>query len=653
MDKNLTDSDLRAGFLLGPWRVQPNQNLIDDGESPIHLEPKVMEVLCFLAQHQDEVVSRNELIDEIWKGTYVTDEVLSRAISVLRSQLDDDRKNPSYIVTIPKAGYRLIMPVTPIQADEDQVLPVVAAGKTHSPLLRFAVPGVILALVVAFFLQPTQSPSPVPDPYSPGVFEDLSDWFAFIITGDAAPESITAIAVLPFEDISEQPGNAYISDGLTDEIIGSLSKVEGLRVVARSSSLSFRNRHEDVRAIGDFLQVQAVVEGTVMRVGNKLRISSQLSSTDDGYVLWSETYDRNLDDLLVLQDEISTSIVSALREKLALTDLQAPVAGVAQPDIAAYQLYLNARFLGKLRGEIPLRKSVAVYEQALALDPAFTRASLGLANSIILLPSYSEEDEEEMFAKALALLAELDLASAAEAGEAEAIKGFIAFRRWQWVESEAYFRKALVLAPNNPNLYIAYSQLLAATGRTADAVKAAQQARELDTVSPVVINLLAVAYLWNGDNVRAAELFAVATEGGFNNLRNPAYLISLLREQRFVEARRVIESYYANSDTDPSWLIDNIQSIATYTDDDELVAAAAEAVAAGKIPPRYQLGLWLFLDQPEQVYKTMHRFWNQKTDLDFVLLLSQEGEKFRDSDEFAQLVKETGLDAYWERYQAP
>jgi TolB-like protein/DNA-binding winged helix-turn-helix (wHTH) protein len=650
MDKNPLDLDLNAGFLLGPWRVQPNQNLIDDGQQPIHLEPKVMEVLCFLAQRQDEVVKRNELIDEIWKGTYVTDEVLSRAISVLRSQLGDDRKNASYIVTIPKAGYRLIMPVTPIPTEEDQPATEVEAGTTRSPLLRFGVPGVILALVVAFLLNSTPSPSPAPDPYSPTVFEDLSDWFTFIITGDAAPESITDIAVLPFEDISEEAGNAFISDGLTDEIIGSLSEVEGLQVVARSSSLSVRNRHEDVRAIGDFLHVQAVVEGTVMRVGNKLRISSQLSSTDDGYVLWSETYDRNLDDLLALQDEISLSIVSALREKLGLTDLQPPVTTVPQPDLAAYQLYLNARFLGKLRGETPLRKSIALYEQALALDPAFTRASLGLANSIILLPSYSDEDEEELFAKALAILAELEFDSADDAGEAEAIKGFIAFRRWQWMESEAYIRKALVLAPSNPNLYIAYSQLLASTGRTEDAVKAAQQAKELDAVSPVVNNLLALAYLWDGDNVRAAEQFAIAAEGGFNNLGDPGYLIFLMREQRFVEARQVIAGYYANSDADPRWLMDNIQSVATYTDDDELVAAAAEAVAAGNVPPRFQLGLWLFLDQPEQVYETVHRFWNQ---LDFVLLLSREGEKFRDSDEFAQIVKETGLDAYWEHYQGP
>ena len=399
--------------------------------------------------------------------------------------------------------------------------------------------------------------------------------------------------------------------------------------------------------------MHAVVEGTVKRVGNTLRISSQLSSTDDGYVLWSETYDRNLDDLLVLQDEISTAIVSALREKLALTDLHPPVASVTPPDMAAYQLYLNARFLGKLRGEIPLRKSIALYEQALVLDPVFTRASLGLANSIILLPSYSDEDEQEMFAKALAILAQLDFGSPAEAGEAEAIKGFIAYRRWQWVESEAYFRKALVLAPNNPSLYIAYSQLLDATGRRKDAVKAALQARELDAVSPVVNNLLALAYLWDGDNVRAAEQFAIAAEGGFNNLRNPGYIIFLMREQRIVEARRAIESYFANSDSDPRWLMDNIQSIVNYTEDDELVAAAEEAVAAGNIPPRWQLGLWLFLDQPELVYETLHRFRDQKQDLDFVLLLSPEGERFRDSDEFEKLVEETGLDAYWEQYQGP
>ena len=155
------------------------------------------------------------------------------------------------------------MPVTPNQASADHAPASTAAGKTRSRLLLFAVPGVIIAVLAVILLRSTQPPPPAPDPFSPTLFEDLSDWFTFLITGNAAPESITDIAVLPFEDISEEAGNAFFSDGLTDEIIHSLSNVQGLQVVARSSSLSFRNRHEDVRAIGDFLQVHAVVEGTV------------------------------------------------------------------------------------------------------------------------------------------------------------------------------------------------------------------------------------------------------------------------------------------------------------------------------------------------------------------------------------------------------
>jgi TolB-like protein/DNA-binding winged helix-turn-helix (wHTH) protein/Flp pilus assembly protein TadD len=628
MDTNLADWDLRGGFVLGPWRVQPNQNLIDDGHNSVHLEPKVMEVLCFLAQRQDEVVSRNELIDQVWKGTYVTDEVLSRAISVLRGQLRDDRKNASFIVTVPKSGYRLIMPVTPHQPGAEQATATAAVGKKHTRLIRFAAVAVVLGVLATVVVNSTQSPAP-------------------------APESITDIAVLPFEDISEQAGNAFFSDGLTDEIIGSLSKVRGLQVVARSSSLSFRNRHEDVRAIGDFLQVHAVVEGTVKRAGNRIRISSQLSSTDDGYVLWSETYDRDLEDLLVMQEEISLAIVSALRSELALpVALPGPV-NSSRPDMAAYQLYLQGRFLGKLRGEGPLRESIALYQQALALEPGFTRASLGLANDYITLPSYSDEDEEVMFTRSLALLSELDLADDAEVGEAEAIRGFIAFRRWQWQAAEAYFRKALVLAPNNANLYISYSQLLSATGRRDDAVKAAQQAWKLDAVSPVVNDLLAVAYLFAEDNARAAEQYVIGAESGFDNRRNAGYLVFLIRVGRFAEARQVIKYFYAGSGLDPRWLIDNIQAIATYTDDDDLLAAAETAVTAGDIIPRFQLGLWLFLKQPEKVYQTVRRFSNQKKYLDFAFLFTREGQEFRNSDEFARLVEETGLDAYWEHYQGP
>jgi len=371
MDDNKNDLDLRSGFMLGSWIVQPDQNRIDQGSATVQLEPKVMQVLCLLARQQGEVVSRTSLIDEAWKGTYVSEEVLSRAISVLRKQLGDDRKNPEYIVTIPKSGYRLIKPVTPIpNIDADPVSPP-AREPTPPRHPKWMIPalgalGVLLFLTLgSMFRDPV--PAPPIDPRSPTLFADLSDWFELIIRGDTAPEAVTNIAVLPFDDISEQPGSAFLSDGLTDELISSLGQLDGLKVVARSSSLRLRQRYEDVRTVGDILQVQAVVEGTVKRSGDHIRISARLIGTEDGYVVWAHTYDRELQDFLSLQAEISSEIVAALQEKLELTSLNTPVPKTTLPDIEAYQFYLNGRFLWKLRGEAPLRKSIELFEQALQL----------------------------------------------------------------------------------------------------------------------------------------------------------------------------------------------------------------------------------------------------------------------------------------------
>ncbi len=624
MDDDHKGFDLRSGFMLGHWAVRPDQNRIDQDSETVQLEPKVMEVLCLLARQQGEVVSRTSLIDEAWKGSYVTDEVLSRAISVLRKQLGDDRKSPEYIVTIPKGGYRLIKPVLPIAtADSETVTPSTAQLTSPGfPKWMIAAAGALAVSLLLFLGSVFREPIPAPpiDPRSPTLFADLSDWFELIIRGDTAPEAVINIAVLPFDDISEQPGNAFLSDGLTDELISSLGQLEGLKVVARSSSLSFRHRYEDVRTVGDILQVQAVVEGTVKRSGNHIRISAQLNSTEDGYVVWARTYDRDMQDFLSLQAEISNEIVNALREKLELDTLNTPVIQTTLPDIDAYQLYLNGRFLWKLRGEKPLRNSIDLFEQALQLDPDFIRARLALANSLVLLPYYSDDSEEQDFERALSLMTGSTADTAAEAGEMESIRGFIAFRRWQWQLAEGYFHKALLLAPNNPNTYIWYSQLLSSVGRNADALKTAQQARDLDAVSPVLNHRLAVAWMWNGDDVRAAEQYARSADLGFVNLRSDGYLIFLLRMQRY---------------------------------DEGLVESAIAAVDRNEVLPRMQLGLWLYLDQPERVYAVIKEQAAQKKHLVFELLFSEEGRAFRESDEFSSMVKEFGLSPYWDSWRGP
>lgn len=661
MEEEIQDigPNLRSGFELGPWKVLPNQNRIESENGAVHLEPKVMEVLCVLAREQGEVVTRNALLEEVWAGTYVTDEVLSRAISVLRGNLGDDRKNPEFISTVPKTGYRLITPVTPLAS----AAPPTAAGHTeadaaievHSRWHRLphaAVIGLALLIGMAILLYPEKAPPPPLDPRSPTLFEDLSDWFDLIIRGDTAADEIVEVAVLPFDDLSEQPGNAFLSDGLTDEIIGSLARLDGLKVVARSSSLSLRQRYEDVRSIGDMLRVDAVVEGTVKRVGNQLRISAQLSSTRDGFVLWSQSFDRDLSDLLKLQAEISADIVAALREKLNIAGLEQPPALSASASMEAYQLYLNARFLGKLRGESPLRRSVELYQQALELDPAFTRARLGLATTLALLPYYSADDEEESFARALAVLDQVEPESPADAGMVEAIHGFIAFRRWHWQEAEQLFLKALLLAPSNPTIYVWYSQFLSVVGRNVDALKTAEQARDLDSVSPVVLSRLAVAYLWNNDNVRAAEQFGRGAELGFVNQRNPAYLVFLLRMERFDEARQVIRALYSLTGADPQWMVDNIEAIVA-GGNGELRDEAAVALEQGLIFPRIQLGLWLYLDEPERVLDVVRSLSGHKKFVDLELIFAEEGREFRESSEFSVLAEELALEPFWESWRGP
>jgi TolB-like protein/DNA-binding winged helix-turn-helix (wHTH) protein/Flp pilus assembly protein TadD len=658
MDEPTSSPDLRTGFTLGPWKVLPNQNRIERETGAVHLEPKVMEVLCALALQQGEVVSRRQLMDAVWPGTVVGDEVLSRSVSILRSRLGDDRKSPRYIATVPKAGYRLIETVTPLAATPAVPADAMPPGaREHKRGRRWPLYAVIAALALLLAASPwlftERAPPPPLDPRSPTLFADLSDWFELIIRGDIAPEAVTDIAVLPFDDLSEEPGNAFLSDGLTDELISSLGQLEGLKVVARSSSLNFRNRYEDVREIGDILDVQAVIEGSVKRSGNRIRISARLSSTRDGYVLWSQVFDRGLEDLLALQAEIAGEIVSSLRQELEISSLQAPAGGQPAASAEAYQLYLNGRFLWKLRGQSPLRRSVELYEEALRLDPGFTRAQLALANSLILLPYYGNEDEERAFARAQDILDGITTSAPAEAGEIEAIRGFIAFRRWQWRQAEEQFHKALLLNPNNPNLYMWYSQLLSAGGRNADALKTAQQAWDLDAVSPVVNHRLAIAWLWNDDNVRAAEQFARGATLGFVNLRSPAYLVFLLRMQRFDEARQVIETLYQGSGADPRWMMDHIAEISAGEPDGDLVEAAEAAVARGDVLPRLQLGLWLLLDQPERVYDTVISMSTQKKYVDMELLFTAEARAFRDSDEFADLAEEIGLEAFWEHWRGP
>ncbi|UCC83920.1 MAG: hypothetical protein JSW46_03010, partial [Gemmatimonadota bacterium] len=272
-----------------------------------------------------------------------------------------------------------------------------------------------------------------------------------------------SIAVLPFANMSDDPGNEYFSDGMTEEIINALAQLEGLRVAARTSSFAFKGKSPDVREVGAKLNVATALEGSVRKAGNRLRITAQLVSVADGYHLWSERYDREMEDVFAIQDDIARAIAEKLQVTL--------VAGVAEPlvrrpteNVEAYDLYLRGRFFAHQGGEGP-RKGLEYFQRALAGDPEYALAHAGIAeaysqlgNTGILRPKEAMPRAREAAIRAL----ELDETLA----EAHLSLGWIGWTYdFEWSNAEKYFLRALELNPDLPEAHFKYGFFLASMER--------------------------------------------------------------------------------------------------------------------------------------------------------------------------------------------
>jgi len=645
----------QQGFQLGKWRVYPDQGLLVDGDLQSHLEPKVMEVLIYLAERQDEVVRRDDLIKNIWNGTFVSDEVLSRAISVLRTHLGDDRMTPYYIQTLPKVGYRLLMTVTPISESVSDAKSDSKAAAINRRTEKWTFVVSITVIIIAVIVLTTKQEVEI-DPRSPAAFSSISDWFDFLITEKEGVVGITSIAVLPFDNLSENKESSYFSEGLTDELTMSLSRVKGLKVVARRSSYSFKNRIDDVPTIGRLLNADAIFEGSIRRSGDQLRINAQLCDVSDGYLIWSGIFERNVSDVFDVQEKIAMDVVEAMREHFQDANLQTPQISQTPPNMEAYESYLNSgNYLWRLRGEQPLRKSMELYNRALSLDPGFSRAYIGLANALVLLPFYSSEPMEPMFIQALEVLASHTFTNNRDLGEVQAVYAFIAWHRWQWIKAEEHFRQALELAPDSPNIYQWYSQHLSSVGRNHDGLAAAKRARELDEISPAINDRLGVAYLWVNENTRAAEHFAIGAQLGFINTINPGYMVFLLRESRYSVFSAVMDALHRDSENPPGWLIDNAETIFLIENRDTSLAMAMQAKQEGTFArPFIEFGLWIAIGGIDQAYETFYAWrYSAPQFLQLEFIFSEEGREFREDSRFEQLAEDIGWKEYWQTFGQP
>ena len=301
-----------------------------------------------------------------------------------------------------------------------------------------------------------------------------------------------SIAVLPFVNLSADPENEYFSDGMTEELITALARVDGLRVASRTSTFALKRKEQDVRMLGRQLNVATVLEGSVRKAGSRLRIAAQLVDVTDGYDLWSEIYERDVADVFAIQEEISRAIVDTLRVRLA-TGQASTLVEPHTDNVQAYTAYLRARYFWRRKSANGLRKCIEYFEQAIAADPAYALAYAGLADTYISQGYVGFVPPSEAFPRARraaerALVLDDTLAEAHTAAACVSM-----FYDWEWQRAERGFQRALALKPRYPVARFWYACYLAARGRPEDSVAEVLRAHELAPLSLITTANLGLA----------------------------------------------------------------------------------------------------------------------------------------------------------------
>lgn len=634
-----------AGFLLAEWEVRPRHGTLrrraDPAAAAIHLEPRVMAVLVCLARHAGEVVTRDEFIAAVWEGRAVSDEALSRCISMLRAVLADDSREPRLIRTVSRVGYTLLRSPEPLGgvADGAAVPPAAAAALTRTARdgapRRLGLWGAIgvaaLGAAALTWYRYQSAPPPARSPAPP----------------------IKRLLVLPFDTRAARDFGRDVGDELADEIADSLAHIESLRITGHTSANALAASTTGALAAGRRLGVDAVLAGTVAASPQGLRVAVQLTATSDGRVLWSKSYARRPADIFAVESSIASAVVRELGGLLSPGALLGvPSVEPDSRDLQAYQLYLRGAHQVRLRGEDSLRRAVDLFSAAARRDPGYARAQVGLASAYVLLPSYTFEDPSEMYALAEKAIATADRLSHSRSPTA-GVRAYLGFMRWRWIDAEVAFRTATATDPNNPEVRQMYSQLLGAVGRLDAALAQAQIARELDPLAPVVADRMGILYLWLGRDADAASAAALAGELGLEETAYPETRVILDLHQHAdaeaVETLRRLQHAVGRPDT---WIEPTLNA---YRHPEKRAAAIdmlAEARRSGVISARIYFGAMVLLESPARALAALGTLANRDAnDLEF--LFSVDAAAVRRDPAFGEFARRAGLEAYWDRFGWP
>ncbi|HSI88924.1 MAG TPA: winged helix-turn-helix domain-containing protein [Pyrinomonadaceae bacterium] len=455
---------------------------------PCSLTPRAFDVLTYLIENRGRVVEKHEIFDAVWKDTFVTDNALMRAVGEIRRELGDSATEPQYIETVHKRGYRFIAEIETAPTEPSTVFNIFAASdrsislpphdSREKPELtgRGSLPSSRAIAVVLVFIAVAAAA------------------FVYFARGELP---IRSIAIIPLENSGTGEDTEYVSDGIAESIINSLSAMPDLKVAARATAFRYRGQEFDPQKIGRELGVDAIMTGRVVQTGDDLTVQADLIDAADGSQIWGARYTRKLSAVYELPGAIAADLAKKLDLKLT-SDQEKRLTKNYTENPEAYRLYLLGRFFWNKRSEEALNTSIDYFRQSIENDPSYALAYAGLADSYAVMAISADLPAHEVFPKAKAAAAKaLELDD--ELVEAHATMLRIRSQyEWNWAEAEREYRRALELNPNYPMTHIYYLSYLVSAGRVEEAVASVQRARELDPLSLVANAVAARAMFFAG-----------------------------------------------------------------------------------------------------------------------------------------------------------
>ena len=613
-------------YRFGAFSLNPETRVLLRNADMVPLPPKSIDLLLALLQNAGQPLPKEALIQAVWPDTFVEENNLAHHISALRKTLGDGPGGKTYIETIPKRGYRFVAEVTEGVEDDGAAEPEPATPPASPTRFRLTLPKLAVATAIA------------------AAAALLSLW-ALSPRRPATP-LFESLAVLPFQNLSGDPNQNYVSDGLTESLIGEVARIKSLRVISRTSSMRYKEGRKALPQIAQELNVGAVIEGSVARFGDRARVTVQLLDAAKEKHLWSETYERELAEIPKLWGEVAIAVAREIRAQVD-PEQRARLARLPVKR-EAFEAYLRGRYYWNKRTPDNIHKAVEWFRKAIDEDPAYARAYSGLADcynqlGTVLIAGQPPTETRPLAIAAARKALEID----PELAEAHASLAYARLYDWEWRAAEQGFQRALELNPNYASAHLWYAHSLSMRKRHGEALREVRLARQLDPLSPIIHTQV-------GWILQHARRYDEAIEEFQNVLRkDPDYLWALWRigssyasKSMFQEGIDALEKAAKLSGRSPSILgtLAETYGLAGRKDMARKLLSEIEARSREQYVPSIAFAhAYIGLGDSERVLASLEKAYQQREQGIAWLAVWEAPGAYRSDPRFHELIRRVGL----------